>query len=182
LTHDPRTAQPGDRQRYEQDVRLITDFQGKLYAFVMSLVGRSEDAEEIVQRTNLVIWRKLPEFEHRSSFSTWACGIAKREVLAWRRSRNDLLLDEASLEQVADVAQKTLNEDRPATRFLSDCMKKMPEHARSLLKMRYDEQLTSEEIGKRIDRSEGNVRVMLHRIRQALADCIRRAGVKEREA
>jgi hypothetical protein len=54
--------------RVEEFVALITQHQPALYAFVLSLLGNRTDTDEVVQETNLVLWRKFDQFHAGSDF------------------------------------------------------------------------------------------------------------------
>ena len=62
-------------------VRLV-GCQNRLYAYVYSLMPNAEQARDVVQEANLIIWRKAAEFEAGTNFEAWACKIAYFEVLA----------------------------------------------------------------------------------------------------
>lgn len=66
---------------------LVERYQGRLFHFVFHLVGRQEDAEEIVQETFIRAFRKLGSFRAESSFYTWLCAIASRVAMRWLKER-----------------------------------------------------------------------------------------------
>ena len=47
----------------EQFVRHLTENQNRLYGYVYSLLGDHSRAADVVQETNLVLWRKVGEFQ-----------------------------------------------------------------------------------------------------------------------
>ena len=75
--HLVRTAQSGDREAFEQLVRLHAD---RLYAVVIRVVGDRHEAEEVLQETFLRAWRSLGRFEGRSQFFTWVYRIGVNEA------------------------------------------------------------------------------------------------------
>ena len=66
-------------------VRLLGQNQRRIFLYVMSLVPNWNDAEEIIQETNLVLWREFARFELGTNFTAWACKVALHQVLAWRK-------------------------------------------------------------------------------------------------
>lgn len=171
-------TQPGaddPRGAYEADVKQITDCQRGLYAYIMSLAGDAQAAEEILQETNLVLWRRLPEFEGRSKFMTWACGIALRQAMSYRRksaSRAMLPLDAVTMESLAQLAGEQASEVDDRIGALRDCVAQLPDRSRILLNKRYETSHSLAEIAAQLGRSEKGLRVTLHRIRRSLAECI----------
>ena len=77
-------AAPLDREFVE----LFTRHQRRLYLLILAQVPRPADAEEILQETNLVIWRKAAKFQPGTNFFAWAAQIAGYEVLKYRERKH----------------------------------------------------------------------------------------------
>jgi len=73
------------RQSTDQIVQLLTNVQQQLTRYVRTLVPNRTDAEEVLQETNLFVWRHADEFELGTNFAAWACRIAYYQVLTFRR-------------------------------------------------------------------------------------------------
>src|SRR3974390_1738112 len=84
-------------------VRLLGQNQRRVFLYVMSLVPNWNDAEEIIQEPNLVLWRGFARFQQGTNFAAWACKIALHQVLSWRKRvrRDRLEFSPAFLEAVA---------------------------------------------------------------------------------
>ncbi len=54
-----------------QFVQLLTSHQARLYAYVLSLVADADQANDIMQETNTVLWVKSSDFEIGTNFSAW---------------------------------------------------------------------------------------------------------------
>src|SRR4051812_12731478 len=95
-----------DSQRTEAIVQLLTEHQQKLYVYILSLLGNPTDADEVLQNTNLVLWRKAADFHFGTCFSAWACRLAYYEVLAFRkqRGRSRLNFNQELLDTLAEEA------------------------------------------------------------------------------
>lgn len=61
----------------------LADLQPKLYSFVKVRVSNQSDVEDVVQNVNQVLINKKDDYDPRFSFSNWAFGIAKWQVLAY---------------------------------------------------------------------------------------------------
>ncbi len=46
-----------------QFVTLRTSHQGRLFAYVLSLVGDADQARDVMQETNTVLWQKSADFD-----------------------------------------------------------------------------------------------------------------------
>jgi RNA polymerase sigma-70 factor (ECF subfamily) len=167
----------------EAIVQLLTENQQRLYVYILSLVGNPTDADEVLQNTNLVLWRKASEFQIDASFIAWACRVAYFEVLAFRkqRGRSRLNFDQELLETLAQEAAERSGEFDARRRALAKCLEKLSERDRDLVIRRYREGGSAPAIAAEIGRTVQAVYQALHRVRTNLLECIRRAlAIEER--
>jgi RNA polymerase sigma-70 factor (ECF subfamily) len=64
----------------------IEGFGPELLGFVLALLRNEDDAQDAFSQLCEDIWRGLGEFEHRSSFRTWAYTLARHAVHRLRRT------------------------------------------------------------------------------------------------
>ena len=76
-------AKSGDKTAFEI---LVVRHERKLLFTAMRITGNREDAEDVVQQTFQKAFVYLPDFEGRSSFSTWLTRIVLNEALMLKRS------------------------------------------------------------------------------------------------
>src|SRR3954453_14249048 len=162
-------------------VRLLGQNQRRIFLYVMSLVPDCNDAEEIIQETNLVLWREFHRFQPGTNFAAWACKVALHQVLAWRkRARRDRLeFSPAFLEAVAAEADAAADVLEERSQCLARCIERLPADRRQLLRLRYTDGLGIEAIAGQLGGTEGAIYRALSRIRQALHDCVSRARLLE---
>ena len=70
-----------DEARGAEFVRLLTVHQPDIYVYLRSLVLDPDEASEILQDTNLVLWEKRDQFEIGTNFRAWAFQIARYKLL-----------------------------------------------------------------------------------------------------
>jgi len=158
----------------EQFVQQLTENQNRLYGYVFSLVGDHSRAADVVQETNLVLWRKIEEFQSGKPFLPWAFSIARFQVLANLRDRKrDRMLLDAELAETlsAEVQQQTQQMDS-FQEALRPCLKLLSATNRELIEGRYFRATPVAEIAAAADRTVSSVKVALLRIRRQLADCV----------
>lgn len=167
------TPQPGP-EAVESFVRLLGQNQRQVFLYVMSLVPDWNDAEEIIQETNLVLWREFPRFEPGTNFAAWACRIALNQTLAWRKrqQRDRLQFSEAFLEAVAEASAQDADRLEERAAILARCIEKLPDRNRALLHSRYSEGRGIEAMSRDLGRSIDAVYRALSRVRQTLQDCV----------
>jgi RNA polymerase sigma-70 factor (ECF subfamily) len=162
-------------------VRLLGQNQRRIFLYVMSLVPNWNDAEEIIQETNLVLWREFARFELGTNFTAWACKVALHQVLAWRKrvKRNRLEFSPAFLEAVAEDASAAADDLDERSQCLARCIERLPAERRQMLRMRYSDGLAIEAIARQLERTEEAVYRALSRIRRSLHDCVTRSRLQE---
>jgi len=167
--------------RQERFLRLYTAHEPALRAFVRRLVPSRHDAHDVLQQLALVLWRKFDESASEPDFRRWAFGVARLEVLAWRRdrARDRLVLAEDVLELIAEESARAdawLDAQREA---LEGCLNKLPSRHRTLLLAAYAGETRIQELAARAGRSVTAFYQWLHRTRLALLRCVRRALAME---
>ena len=161
-------------ERIDAFVRLLGQNQRRVFLYVMTLVPNWNDAEEIVQEANLVLWREFAQFQLGTNFAAWACKVAFHQVLAWRKKkqRDRLEFSPAFMDAVAEEAAAAMDALEDRSQALAGCIGKLPEPHREMLKLRYSDGLAIEAIAKQLDRTVEAVYRALSRIRQAIHACV----------
>lgn len=80
--------QAGDRAEF---ARLVEDLSPAVYRLALRIVNDSQEAEDVLQDTFIKALRALPQFEGRSSLSTWIYRIAVNEALTHLRRNPETL-------------------------------------------------------------------------------------------
>lgn len=81
----------------------LTAAQFALQAYITFLVGNAEDAKDILQETNQILWREAAKYDSNRPFLPWAKSVAWYQVKTFRtlKSRDRLVFDEELLARVA---------------------------------------------------------------------------------
>ena len=171
-----------DSDQYEQFTRLYRACEAWLYSYLLSLLHRQADVEDVLQETAQVCWEKFDQYRPNTEFRAWACRIAHLKALKYRQQRgraprafSDLFFEAVEEEAVvmADVLDARLA-------YLNKCMRKLPPADRLLLRKRYAVGATTKSVAKALGHSLHAVYRALTRIHDALFHCIDEA-MKEEE-
>jgi RNA polymerase sigma-70 factor (ECF subfamily) len=157
--------------------RLFARHQPRIYGFIRSLVVGRTDAEDLLQETASVLWRRFDDFQPGSNFLAWALAAARFQVMYFRqRQRNDVLrFSDKFLDAVgADTAQAAAQLGE-MQELLERCMDKLPDTDRELFELRYRTDMTPRELAERLGRPQSTVYNAVNRIRRTLAECVQRA-------
>ena len=157
-------------------VHELTSCQHWLRAFIRSLVTNTDDADDLLQRTNLVLWEKANDFHEGTSFSAWACQVARFEVLAFRKqhARDRHQFSTELIDLLADDASKHVAIAEDLRDYLESCLEEVLPEQRQLLADRYARGESVQTIADHEGRTPAAVSTALYRLRQSLMKCIRR--------
>ena len=164
----------------EQDqlrfIRLWTAAQPAVSRYVRSLVRDRAVADEVLQETSLVLFRRFDEYDEQRPFVAWALGIARFQVLSLKRdaARSRVAFDSELLAQFTETWAELTPEVFDRSLFLQDCIQRLAARARQMVRLRYYDELTAEEIAQQVGGTGAAVRVALQRIRQQLRECVER--------
>lgn len=178
----PQSQTQAPAARPEPDfIELFTKHQRKLYLFILAQVPNTVDAEEILQETNLVIWRKCEDFRAGTNFLAWASQIARYEVLKFleRRRRDRIQFSVEFVEQIADDAIVDPAELDSRRQALAICLSKLRPKDRELIDMRYAPGANGLSIARSLDRPVNSIYQSLARIRRTLLECVTRRLASE---
>jgi len=163
---------PQDPQ--ENLVALITRHQAVLHAYILSLLPHQSRADDVLQETNLVLWRKAAEYDQTKPFMPWACRIAWFQVKAARRdaARDPHVFDPDLVDLLAAEDDSDPETTTALDHALRDCLDELPEDKRDLILHRYQPDSSVNEMAAVRNLSPGALSVQLHRIRQMLESCV----------
>jgi RNA polymerase sigma-70 factor (ECF subfamily) len=165
-----------DSARQAEFLPVFLAHQVEIQAFIGALVRDGQARKDIFQDVSLILWKQFAEFDHSRSFAAWACGIAANKIkqhwAAHRRAPGALPDDVVA--PVLEAFAQTEDVASARKEALFTCLEAVPDHARSLLRLRYEESLPLEEIAARLSRSLAATQKALSRLRQHLQECIER--------
>ena len=157
--------------------KCINKVQHYLFGFILSVVHHRQDAEDILQKTNLIMCEKQDHFNPElGCFKTWAIAIARYQIMAYRTHRKRSKIS-FSNELTEILTEESKDYETPHIRLeaLNKCYKKLPKHMQSIADLRFKRNLTMKEISYHTNRSVGAVSATLHRIRKNIMSCINEA-------
>lgn len=165
-----------DARQLQEFVRELTAGQGRIRAFIISLMPGSPDIGDVLQETNLTMWKSRDRFQPGSNFMAWALTIARLEVLHHRtraKRQKVILISDDLLEILAEEVPESGDHEAYLT-ALDSCKSKLTEEQRSLIDRRYQPGHSLAEQARETGQKAPALRVALMRIRIALRECIER--------
>jgi len=179
--------QPSDQRRlveapepgiYEAFLGLYSKEQGRIQAYIRSLVPDPTDADDLFQKTSLVMWRSFASFDRDKPFLPWALGVARHQILVhWRTRRRDRhIFSESFLTTLADELGERLTGEAAALidrqRALDACVEQLPPRQQELIRRFYGDNEQAGAIAASWNRSVHAVYKALKVMRKGLQQCI----------
>ena len=156
-------------------VSLLTEHQADISAFLISMLPGHPDVADILQKTNLVLWKKQEQFTPGTNFRAWAFKIARFEMLHHLRTiRNErfVAMDEELTDIMAGELEVAPGRQQARLEALDHCLTKLRPEDRQLLEHRYRKGTALDELAAAWGRTVSSLSVSLHRLRAALKSCI----------
>jgi RNA polymerase sigma-70 factor (ECF subfamily) len=154
----------GDRKAFEE---LYNLYHRRMARFLTRLTRRYDVAEEVINDTFWVVWRKAGDFRGDSQPSTWILGIAYRKARsAFRASAR---LAERDLESAAEALITEAPAHTEELRdWLGQALGQLPVEQRMAVEMCYELGYSCEEIGTIMDCPANTVKTRLFHARAKL--------------
>ncbi len=173
--HEPRALEGDFRRLYER-------YKDRVYNVCFRITGNSTDALDASQETFGIIFRRIREFRYQSRFSSWVYRIAVNASIDLRRRSRTRRI--ASLETVSEsraVREGRCDLSDPAIEMpsvaasrheleeeIQRAIGRLSDKLRAIIVLRYNENLSYEEIAETLRISLGTVKSRLSRAHEAL--------------
>jgi RNA polymerase sigma factor (sigma-70 family) len=171
-----------DEQAYAM---LMERYKKPVYHMILKMVRNVDDAEDLTIEAFTKAFKNLYKFKKDYTFSTWLFRIATNNSIDFIRKKkldtmslNTAYQDESGANVTIDVKDKNLNPQEEAIKaqkieLIQLFVTKLPAKYQRLVRLRYFNELSYEEIARELEAPLGTVKAQLHRARELLQDLIR---------
>ena len=175
----PDHAEPSPSS--EQFITLLNAAHGRLLAFLRVMLGNNADAEDVLQRASMTIWRKFSEYDPAKDFFAWASSFAFYEAKNFQRTsaRSRLHFDDALMERLAEERVADLDHRDARLAAMDRCIEELDDHGRELVREFYLNQTEVAALAERLGRAPQTLYNKLNTLRRLLADCMKRRLAQE---
>ncbi len=160
---------------------LVDTHESGIYRYLVYLGAGHAAAEDVLQDTFLAAYQNRSPENDPAKVGAWLRGIARNIFRKHCRKRkmSPILFDDAALAAAESYWRETAETGFDQIMLaLDSCLKKLPDKQRELIIMRYDKSISRRSMAELTGMTPDGIKSALRRIREGLADCIRR----EREA
>jgi len=176
LTDEMLAAQTlrGELKAYEE---LVNRYSKSVFAIIYRMTGNYEDAEDISQEVFLTVYQKLYQFDDSKKFGPWIHKIAVNTCISSLRKKKKVVMlnfDETYMKQYEQENHyegdnpEIVMERKEFKAEIEAVLRELPESYRMILILRYQLEMSNQEIADIIGVSRENVEVKVHRARKAL--------------
>ena len=173
--------QAGDRAQF---ARFVDAYSGQVYRLGLKMLQNPQDAEDILQETFIKAYKALPNFEGRSSLSTWLYRIATNEALMFLRKKRpeQVSVDEPIETDDGDERPRQIIDwcclpehelmSTESRANLDHSVQQLPDSLKAVFVLRDIEGLSTRETADVLDISEAAVKTRLSRARFRLRELL----------
>lgn len=171
----------GDQNAFGEIVELYKD---KVYQICFRMIGNRHEAEDIAQEAFVRAFINIRSFNIQMKFSTWLFRIATNLCIdRLRKKKPDYHLDAEiagteGLNMYSQIAADLMMpeeevESLELQEYIQGALLKLPEKYRSVIVLKYIEELSLKEISEILDLPISTVKTRIHRGREALRKQLR---------
>jgi len=169
-----------EKSKHNLFLSLFAQKQNRLYAFILMIVHNESDADEIFQETAALLWEQFDKFEVGTNFGAWAVSIAKFKVLEYLRQnrKSRRLFTQDLYEELTALAEPASSNVDRRLGALRACFQRLDRSCRSLLTLRYQRNLSIQQIARQKGVSAGAMYRRLSKVFAMLRTCVERTMVQ----
>jgi RNA polymerase sigma factor (sigma-70 family) len=175
-------AKEGDQKAYAE---IMQRYKDSIYFMALKMVNNKDDAMDLTVETFAKAFENLGKYKPEYAFSTWLFRIATNNSIDFIRKKRlnvvslDTLTEEQGEDKYLQVRAEGLNPEETSIRKqesekLKNMVEQLPLRYRTLIILRYYEELSYEEIAKQVDIPIGTVKAQLFRARDLMANILNR--------
>lgn len=171
-----------DEQAYAD---LMQRYRKPVYHMILKMIRNVDDAEDLTIEAFAKAFKNLHKFKKDFTFSTWLFRIATNNTIDFiRKKRLNTMSIHSSYKDdngdnvTIDVQDKRLNPQEEAIKgqkieLVRMFVTKLPAKYQRLVKLRYFDELSYDEIAKELNAPLGTVKAQLHRARELMYDLVK---------
>lgn len=177
-----RALDDTDQKAYAE---LMGRYRDSVYFMLLKMVNNKDDAEDLTVEAFGKAFKRLHQYTPNFAFSTWLFRIATNNCIDFiRRKRKNTfsidqpMSDDEGGEMVMDLRSETPDPEEHIMKkqkvvMLRELVEKMKPRYRTLIEMRYFQELSYEEIADQLELPLGTVKAQLFRAREFLFNVLK---------
>jgi len=172
----------GDESAYAM---LMDRYKRPVYHMILKMVRNVDDAEDLTIEAFAKAFKNLHRFKKDYTFSTWLFRIATNNAIDFIRKKklqtyslNTSFKDDSGEAVTIDVLDGNLTPDEEAIKqqkieLVQMFVTKLPTKYQRLVRLRYFDELSYDEIAKTLEAPLGTIKAQLHRARELMYELVK---------
>ena len=164
---------------------LMKSYKKPVYHMILKMVRNVDDAEDLTIEAFAKAFKNLHKFKKDYTFSTWLFRIATNNTIDFIRKKklettslHSSYTDDNGSSVSIDLPDKELNPQEKAIKsqkveLIQLFVTKLPAKYQRLVRLRYFDELSYDEIAQELNAPLGTVKAQLHRARELLSDLVK---------
>lgn len=170
----------GDQKAYAE---LLSRYRDSIYFMLLKMVNNKSDAEDLTIEAFGKAFKNIRQYSPNYAFSTWLFKIASNNGIDFLRRKRGFIISIDGDDQKEDSKPMTVIDEGldPAEAMIKSqiadlvrtVVQKLKPRYRTLVEMRYFQELSYEEIATQLDLPLGTVKAQLFRSRELLYNILK---------
>lgn len=164
----------GDMSGYNEIVRR---YQQQVYWVIRKMVNSHDDADDLTQEVFIKIYSALKNFREESNLFTWLYRIATNySINHIRKSKVRNTVSFEIITQQVESGDKRSDEavdEKARRKLLEEAIETLPAQQRAVFNLRYNENLSYEDISKIMKKSVGGIKANYFHAVKKLGDYLK---------
>ena len=164
----------GNRNSPEYFLRMMASVQGRIYAYILSRWPNKSDADDIMQETISILWKKFDTYEPGTEFQAWAFTVVKYVLAGFRRKHqsNPIQFSQEALAVLESDSSQYISNYNSQIDLLRECIRKLPSKELKIIKLKYEGGLSSQKIAISFGMSIRTFYRVISKIHNTLIRCM----------
>jgi RNA polymerase sigma-70 factor, ECF subfamily len=174
--HEPQEPGLGDLRQFEQFVR---EHEQDVFTYVQRMVGSREEAADLTQEALLQTYRTWAQVDPETSggYIKWCYRIAHNLCIDYLRKKKPRRAEDEEMERAVDrrsLRPEEVYENRVQSVTIREALQGLEEKYREVLLLRYQTEMSYEQIAEALDLPVTTVETRIHRAKLMLREKLKR--------
>ena len=164
---------------------LMDRYKRPVYHMILKMIRNVDDAEDLTIEAFAKAFKNLHKFKKDYTFSTWLFRIATNNTIDFIRKKklqtyslNTSFKDDSGENVAIDVQDGNLTPDEETIKqqkieLVQMFVTKLPTKYQRLVRLRYFDELSYDEIAKTLEAPLGTIKAQLHRARELMYELVK---------
>jgi RNA polymerase sigma-70 factor, ECF subfamily len=164
-------ARQGDAEAFG---RIYDVYVDRIYRHIYYRTGKVEDSQDLTQEVFAKAWQMLPKYKPTSTpFLGWLFTISHNRVIDYYRTKKDHSYLDNEIELPSKgIGPEEYAESRSSQQQIRRAILQLPDEQQQVIMMAFIEGYGYSEVAAALNKSEGNIRVMIHRALKKMHEMI----------